>query len=111
MYADPPPIDPPVIAAPQQADLDCLRVATMLGRSSNGAGVSPWAPRLLRVYLGRLQHADATRDWVAEAGASPQMGYGWFLQHLAVCTAPLRGGRAFRPTQAAPPTTAQPIGG
>ena len=54
MYADPPPIDPPVIAAPQQADLDCLRVATMLGRSSNGAGVSPWAPRLLRVYLGRL---------------------------------------------------------
>ena len=110
MFAAPPP-EPPPIAAEQQVDFDCLKVATMLGKSANGAGVSPWAPRLLRIYLGRLQHADAARDWIAEAAAGPQMGYGWFLPHLAQCTAPLRGGRAIRPTQAAPPVTPQPTGG
>ena len=111
MFAAPPPPEPPPIAAEQQGDFDCLKVATMLGKSSNGAGVSPWAPRLLRIYLGRLQHADATRDWIAEASAGPQMGYGWFMPHLQQCTAPLRGGRSIRPTQAAPPVTPQPTGG
>ena len=111
MFAAPPPLEPPQIAAEQQGDFDCLRVATMLGKSSNGAGVSPWAPRLLRIYLGRLQHADANRDWVAATADGAQLGYGWFLQHLAQCTAPLRGGRAIRPTQAAPPVAPTPTGG
>ena len=111
MFAVQPPPEPPPIAAEQQGDLDCLRVATMLGKSSNGAGVSPWAPRLLRIYLGRLQHADAARDWVATAAGEPQMGYGWFMEHMAICTAPLRTRRSIRPTQAAPPVTPQATGG
>jgi hypothetical protein len=111
MFAAPPAPEPPPIAAEQQGDFDCLRVATLLGKSSNGAGVSPWAPRLLRIYLGRLQHADPARDWVAATADGPQLGYGWFLQHLQQCTAPLRSGRTFRPTQAAPPVTPQPTGG
>jgi hypothetical protein len=111
MFAAPPPPDPPTIAAEQQGDFDCLRVATMLGKSSNNAGISPWAPRLLRIYLNRLQHADASRDWLATAASEPTMGYGWFLPNLQRCTAPLRGGRSTRPTQAAPPVTPQPTGG
>jgi hypothetical protein len=38
------------------------------------------------------------------------MGYGWFLPNLQRCTAPLRGGRSIRPTQAAP-VTPSPTGG
>jgi hypothetical protein len=109
MFAAPPP-EPPPIAAEQQGDYDCLHVATLLGKSSNGAGVSPWAPRLLRIYLGRLQHADPNRDWIAQAASEPQMGYGWFMSHLQQCTSPLRGGRSTRPTQAAPPVTPTPTG-
>lgn len=113
MFAAPPAIEAPLPAIPaeQQRDFDCLKVATLLGKSSNGAGVSPWAPRLLRIYLGRLQHADPSRDWVSETAAGPQMGYGWFLQNLQQCTAPLRGGRSIRPTRAAPQVTPQPTGG
>jgi hypothetical protein len=111
MFAAAPPPEPPPIAAEQQGDYDCLHVATLLGKSSNGAGISPWAPRLLRIYLGRLQHADPSRDWIAQAAGEPQMGYGWFMQHLQQCTQPLRGGRSMRPTQAAPPVTPTPTGG
>ncbi len=108
--AAPPPPDPPAIfVETQQRDFDCLRVATMLGKSSNNAGISPWAPRLFRIYLGRLQQADPARDWIAASREQPQEGSGWFLSHLQACTAPLRGSRPIRPTQAAPPLTPAPV--
>ena len=112
MFAAPPHVEahPPAIAAEQQADFDCLRIATVLGKPAGDGGVSPWGARLFRAYLHRLEHADPDRDWVATARVGPPMSYGWFLQTLATCTAPLRSSRSVRPTQAAPPVGPQPTG-
>ncbi|THD68717.1 hypothetical protein [Phenylobacterium sp.] len=109
MFAAPPHVEarPPAIAAEQQADFDCLRIATVLGKSAADGGVSPWGVRLFRAYLHRLEHADPDRDWVATARVGPPMSYGWFLQTLETCTAPMRSGRSIRPTQAAPVTPQQ----
>jgi hypothetical protein len=113
MFAAPPHIEahPPVVAAEQQADFDCLRIATVLGKPAGDGGVSPWGARLFRAYLHRLEHADPDRDWVATARTGPPMSYGWFMETLASCTAPLRSNRSIRPTQAAPPGAPQPTGG
>ncbi|HEX3365964.1 hypothetical protein [Phenylobacterium sp.] len=114
MFAPPPPdveAHPPAIAAEQQADFDCLRIATVLGKPAGDGGVSPWGARLFRAYLHRLEHADPNRDWVATARAvGPPMSYGWFLQTLETCTTPLRSRTIVRPTQAAPPAAPQPTG-
>ena len=113
MFAAPPHIEapPPPVAAEQQADFDCLRIAIVLGKPSGDGGVSPWGARLFRAYLHRLEHADADRDWVATARGGPPMSYGWFLETLQTCTNPLRSRTIIRPTQAAPPSAPQPTGG
>jgi hypothetical protein len=113
MFAVPPHVEAPApaIAAEQQADFDCLRIATVLGKPAGDGGVSPWGARLFRAYLHRLESADPNRDWVATARGGPPMSYGWFLQTLQTCTAPMRSSRSIRPTQAAPPSAPQPTGG
>ena len=111
MFAAPPPLDPPPIAAEQQGDFDCLRVATMLGKSSNNAGVSPWAPRLLRIYLNRPA-ARRRRTRLAGGGGRPAAdGLRLVPAEPAALHRALRGGRSIRPTQAAPPVAPQPTGG
>ncbi len=91
MFAAPPPAEASSIAitAEQQSDLDCLTIGAVMGRSA-GAGVSPWASRLVRVYLGRLRQSDPSRDWLSMTVPPPQMTYGWFLRRMDECETPLR---------------------
>ena len=110
MFASPPALEPPPITAEQQADLDCVRVGTTLGKSGGGGvGISPWAPRLVRIYLPRLQRSDPSRDWLSLARSSSDPSYGWFLQTLDRCAAPLRPRQRVRlPEQASPPAAQPP---
>src|SRR4051794_33064865 len=59
MFAAPPPEAPTLertgITAAQQSDLDCLSIGTVMGKSAGGSGISPWASRLVRIYLARLE--------------------------------------------------------
>jgi hypothetical protein len=104
MFAAPPPVEAssPTITAAQQADLDCLSIGAVMGKSAGGSGVSPWASRLVRIYLRRLENSDATRDWLSMTIPTSQMSYGWFLRRMDECETPLRP-RA-RPRPPPPPT-------
>jgi hypothetical protein len=97
MFAAPPPVEPPVLTAAQQSDLDCLSIGTVMGKSAGGSGISPWASRLVRIYLARLEHSDASRDWLSLTIPTSQMSYGWFLRRMGECEAPMRPVRRFRP--------------
>jgi hypothetical protein len=104
MFAEPPPEPPPAITAVEQSDLECLSVGAVMGKSGGGSGISPWASRLVRAYLGRLQRSDASRDWLAMTTPESQMSYGWFLRRMDECETPLRPRpRTPRPVQAATP--------
>jgi hypothetical protein len=109
MFAAPPPVEAPALERPgittaQQSDLDCLSVGAVMGKSAGGSGISPWASRLVRIYLARLEHSDSARDWLSMTIPSSQMSYGWFLRRMNECETPLRPLRRPRP----PPPAATP---
>jgi hypothetical protein len=108
MFAEPPPEPPPAITAEQQSDLECLSVGAVMGKSGGGSGISPWASRLVRAYLGRLQRSDASRDWLAMTTPTSQMSYGWFLRRMDECETPLRPRPRSRPAAPAPTPAATP---
>ena len=109
MFAAPPPVEAPAITEAQQSDLDCLSIGAVMGKSAGGSGISPWASRLVRIYLARLQHSDSSKDWLAMTIPTSQMSYGWFLRRMDECETPLRPVRRFRPPPATPaPTPATP---
>jgi len=97
MFAAPPPVEAPALTAAQQADLDCLSIGAVMGKSAGGSGISPWAGRLVRIYLARLEHSDSSRDWLAMTIPTSQMSYGWFLRRMDECETPLRSVRRPRP--------------
>lgn len=104
MFATPPPAaSPPAITADQQSDLDCLSIGAVMGKSAGGSGVSPWAGRLVRVYLRRLEHSDGSRDWLSMTIPTSDMSYGWFLRRMDECETPLRPIRRARPPAATTP--------
>jgi hypothetical protein len=92
MFAAQPPADLSSIAitAAQQSDLDCLSIGAVMGKSAGGSGISPWAGRLVRVYLRRLESSDGSRDWLSMTIPSSAMSYGWFLRRMDECETPLR---------------------
>jgi len=103
MFAVPPPAPvPPAITEAQQSDLDCLSIGAVMGKSAGGSGISPWAGRLVRVYLGRLERSDSSRDWLQLTIPSSKMSYGWFLRRMDECETPLRPIRRARPPLPAP---------
>jgi hypothetical protein len=108
MFAAPPPVEAPSLERPgitaaQQSDLDCLSIGTVMGKSAGGSGISPWASRLVRIYLARLEHSDSSRDWLAMTIPTSQMSYGWFLRRMGECETPLRPLRRPRPPPVATP--------
>jgi hypothetical protein len=105
MFAAQPPaeVSSPAITAEQQSDLDCLSIGAVMGKSAGGSGVSPWASRLVRVYLGRLERSDSNRDWLQLTMPTSAMSYGWFLRRMDECETPLRPRPRPRPSAAATP--------
>src|SRR4051794_4455665 len=114
MFAEPPPpvSEPPAVTTQQQSDLDCLSIGAVLANASHNAGPSPWASRLVRVYLGRLRSSDPSREWLRMTVPEGEMSYGWFLSRLRDCQRPLRPSiQRPAPLQAAPPPPpVQPTG-
>jgi hypothetical protein len=103
MLASPPPAaSPPAITAEQQGYLDCLSIGAVMGKSSGGSGISPWASRLVRIYLRRLENSDPSKDWLSMTTPSSAMSYGWFLRRMDECETPLRP--LSRPRPPAPAT-------
>jgi hypothetical protein len=104
MFVAQPPADvsSTAITVDQQNDLDCLSIGAVMGKSAGGSGISPWASRLVRVYLGRLQRSDGSRDWLSMTIPSSAMSYGWFLRRMDECETPLRPVRRARAPAATP---------
>jgi hypothetical protein len=103
MFAAPPPAEAPALSPVEQSDLECLSIGAVMGKSAGGSGISPWAGRLVRIYLARLQHSDGARDWIAMTIPASQMTYGWFLRRMDECETPLRPRPRPRPPVAATP--------
>jgi hypothetical protein len=81
----------PLISSQQQTDLDCLSVGGAIKGLSKGSRHNVDAERLVRVYLGRLQRSDRSRDWKSLVTPPSAMRYGWFMGQIGECRAHLKG--------------------